>query len=134
MGQGGITSENLMSQIGDSALGVISGKNFATKLGQGQGTPAQQTALDTRRSQYATKFNEPATAWTLQAYLASQAYFKAVQSLNGQTSNPDQVAAAIAKVQMEGPLGIWTFDDKHQAVFPVYIRRVEKMNGELETV
>ena len=134
MGQGGITSENLMPQIGDSAIGVISGKNFATKFAEGQGTRALQTALDDWRSQYATKFNEPATAWTLQAYLASQAYWKAVQDLNGQTSNPDQVAAAIAKVQMEGPLGIWTFDDKHQAVFPVYIRRVEKMNGELETV
>ena len=134
MGQGGITSENLMPQIGDSAIGVISGKNFATRFGQGQGSPDLQKALDAWRSDYAKKYSEPSTAWTLQAFQASQAYWKAVQSLNGQTSNPDQVAAAIAKVQMEGPLGTWTFDDKHQAIFPVYIRRVEKVGNELETV
>ncbi len=57
-----------------------------------------------------------------------------MQSLNGQTSNPDQVVRTLASVQMEGPLGTWTFDDKHQAIFPVYIRRVEKIGGELETV
>ncbi len=134
MGQGGITSENLLSQLGDSALGVISGKNFTQAFGQGQGTPQLAAALDKWQSDYAAKYNQPATGWTLQAWMASQAYAKAVEGLNGNTSNSDQAVAAIAKVTMEGPLGNWTFDDKHQAIFPVFIRKVEKVNGNLETV
>lgn len=113
---GATVDETILPTEGATADGVVSSLHYTPQIDSPQ-NKALLDAHDGKANQYLE--DGWAAAQTLEAALAQ------IDS----DPTPEKIRAALAKVKIEAPRGPLSFDAYGQAIYPVYIRKVENKDG-----
>jgi len=124
-GVGQLTDESVLPTMGDEALGVITALPYSPTLD----TPVNKAFV----KGYKEKFGKLPSLYSLGPYSAMSMIDQTVASLKGDVSNSEKVAQAMRGVQLkEDPRGPVKFDAYGSAIQNIYIRKVERVGGELQ--
>ncbi len=117
------TTEDMLAQEGDAALGVVNGYPFVPTLDRAQ-TKAFVDA-------YTKKYNKPVPPQAEFGYAGAMAIDAALQATKGNIEDVDAFVKALENVQIEAPRGPIKFDKYHNVVQNIYVTEVKKVDGKL---
>lgn len=123
---GDTVDEVVLPSMKDAALGIKNYLHYADTLK----TPENQKFV----KEYYAKYKDYPSIYSEQGYIAARVITMALQAVKGNIENKDAFLAAMAKVKFNAPQGPFSFDANQNAIIPVYIRQVEKVNGRYENV
>ena len=126
LGQANVPIVSMLSELGDSALGVYSSLHYY------DGNPSE--ANQKFRESFKKKFGHYPDVIAVQGYDAVHVAFKAMKAINGQVDDPQRFIAALRQVTMsadESPRGPFYFDKYANPVQNIYIKKVVKKDGRL---
>jgi branched-chain amino acid transport system substrate-binding protein len=126
MGQGELTYEDALKSMGDAGLGLITGFHYDY---------SHQSALNKAFvTAYNAEFKRNPDMFSVGGYDGMHVVYEALKQTNGDTDGEKLIAAAKG-MKWESPRGPMMIDpETRDVVQNVYIRRVEKVNGELLNV
>lgn len=126
LGQANVPIVSMLSELGDSALGVYSSLHYY------DGNPSE--ANQKFRESFNKKYGHYPDVIALQGYDAVHVAFKAMKAIDGQVDDPKKFIAALRQVRMDGgesPRGPFTFDEYANPIQNIYIKKVVKKDGRL---
>jgi len=124
-GVGQLTDESVLPTMGDEALGVITALPYSPTID----TPINREFVKA----YREKFGKFPSLYSLGPYSAMNLINQAMISLKGDVRDSEKVAQALRSVQLkDDPRGPVKFDAYGNPVQNVYIRKVERVGGELQ--
>ena len=126
LGQANVPIVSMLSELGDSALGVYSSLHYY------DGNPSE--ANQKFRESFKKKYGHYPDVIAVQGYDAVHVAFKAMKAINGQVDDPKKFIAALRQVKMsvdESPRGPFYFDKYANPVQNIYIKKVVKKDGRL---
>jgi branched-chain amino acid transport system substrate-binding protein len=116
--------EGIMKQMGDEAIGVVTGGWYAA----GIDTPENKRFVEAVNKEYGA---DPGY-YTLGAYSAGVLVEAAVKAVKGRIEDKDAFMKALRNPgTVHDPRGAWRLDDYGNPVMPIYIRKVERKGGKL---
>lgn len=116
--------EGILRQMGDEALGVITGGWYAAGLD----TPENKRFVAAVNKEYGV---DPGY-YTLGAYSAAALVEAAAKAVNGRVEDKDAFMKALRNPgTVRDPRGEWRLDQYGNPVMPLYIRKVERRGGKL---
>jgi branched-chain amino acid transport system substrate-binding protein len=116
--------EGIMKQMGDEAIGVVTGGWYAA----GIDTPENKRFVQAVNKEYGA---DPGY-YTLGAYSAGVLVEAAAKAVKGKVEDKEAFMKALRKPgTVHDPRGAWHLDDYGNPVMPIYIRKVEKRDGKL---
>jgi branched-chain amino acid transport system substrate-binding protein len=116
--------EGILRNMGDEALGVVSGGWYAA----GIDTPENKRFVAAVNKEYGA---DPGY-YTLGAYSAGALVEAAVRAVNGKVEDKEAFMKALHNPgTLRDPRGEWRLDQYGNPVMPVYIRKVERRDGKL---
>jgi len=84
---------------------------------------------------YKERTGKDANVFAMQGYDTARVIIDSINAVEGNTTDLDPLIDAIAGVKFDSPRGQFKFDETtHNVVNPVYIRRVEEVDGALHNV
>jgi branched-chain amino acid transport system substrate-binding protein len=114
------------SALGKAALGVISAVTFVDTL--------ENPEAKKFTAEYEPKFKTTADLFADYGYVGARVIGEALKAVDGDPSNKDKFAEAIAKVQFNAPRGPFRFDPAtHNPIQDVYIAQVIESGGKITT-
>jgi branched-chain amino acid transport system substrate-binding protein len=126
LGQGELTSEDALKSMGDAALGIITVFHYDV-------SHASEMNVAFVRM-YKEAFGRNPDMFSVGAYDGMQVIYESLKKTAGSTDGESLVAAAKG-MRWESPRGMMSIDpDTRDVVQTVYIRRVERAQGELRNV
>lgn len=126
-GFAGFVDATTIVQQGKAGLGVLS----ATIYTDGLDTPVNKRFV----ADYQAKFKEAPNLFSEYGYASMQVIDETLKLTDGDTSNKDKLAEAMAKVRFNAPRGPFRFDPvTHNPIQNVYIGEAAEKNGQFETV
>jgi branched-chain amino acid transport system substrate-binding protein len=126
LGQANVPIVPMLTELGDSALGVYSSLHYY------DGNPSQ--ANQKFRESYKKKYGVYPDVIAVQGYDAMHVAFKAMKAIDGQVDDSEKFIAALRQVKMsadESPRGPFYFDKYANPVQNIYIKKVVKKDGRL---
>lgn len=120
---GWLTTENIIQQQGDAALGIVNGYPFAA-TGDRPQTKAFVEAFKKR-------FNKDASPQAEFGYSGAMVVAKALEAVGGNIEDTEAFIKAMEKVELEAPRGPIKFDKYRGVVNDMYITEVKKVDGKL---
>jgi branched-chain amino acid transport system substrate-binding protein len=127
LGSGTTTDEGILKQMGDEALGVISGSFYAAGLD----TPESKRFVAAANKAYGA---DPGY-YTLGTYSAGVLLEMAVKAVGGKVEDKDAFMKALRNPgAINDPRGTWKIDGYGNPVENIYVRKVERKNGKLVNV
>jgi len=126
LGQANVPIVSMLSELGDSALGVYSSLHYY------DGNPS--AANQKFRASFKKKYGHYPDVIAVQGYDAVHVAFKAMKAIDGQVDDPKKFIAALRQVKMsadESPRGPFYFDKYANPVQNIYIKKVVKKDGQL---
>ncbi len=127
LGSGTTTDEGILKQMGDEALGVISGSFYAAGLD----TPESKRFVAAANKE----FGADPGYYTLGTYSAGVLLEMAVKAVNGKVEDKEAFMKALRNPgPVNDPRGTWQVDGYGNPVENIYIRKVERRNGKLVNV
>jgi branched-chain amino acid transport system substrate-binding protein len=125
VGIGTLTDENILKNMGDEALGVITSLIYSSALD----TPANRKFS----AAYEKRYNRPTSLYSAEGYTGARWYYEAMKAINGEVENKEKFLAALRKVEIaDDPRGPMKMDELGNATQNVYIRKVERVGGKLQ--
>jgi branched-chain amino acid transport system substrate-binding protein len=125
VGIGTLTDENILKNMGDEALGVITSLIYSSALD----TPANRKFS----AAYEKRYNRPTSLYSAEGYTGARWYYEALKAINGEVENKEKFLAALRKVEItDDARGPMKMDDLGNANQNVYIRKVERVGGKLQ--
>ena len=124
IGDGGVTDDDLLNSMGDAALGTITSFHYSA---------AHDSAVNKKFVQAFGKANKGLRPnfMAVGGYDGMQAIYKALEATKGQGKG-DSLLAAFKGLSFESPRGPITIDAQTRDIVQnVYIRRVDRKDGEL---
>ena len=125
IGNGTLTDESVLPQMGDEALGVYTALHYSAALDN----PANKT--------YAKAFE--AKAGKVPSYYAETCYtnmrwiVEAIRAINGKVEDREAFLAALKKVELKDfPRGPVVIDKWGNPIQNIYVRKVERVGGKLQ--
>jgi branched-chain amino acid transport system substrate-binding protein len=125
IGNGTLTDESVLPQMGDEALGVYTALHYSAALDN----PANK--------KYAKAFE--AKAGKVPSYYAETCYtnirwiVEAIKAVNGKVEDREAFLAALKKVELKDfPRGAVVIDKWGNPVQNIYVRKVERVGGQLQ--
>ena len=116
--------EGIMKQMGDEAIGVVTGGWYAA----GIDTPQNRRFVEAVNRDYGA---DPGY-YTLGAYSAGVLVEAALKAVKGRVEDKDAFMKALRNPgTVHDPRGAWHLDEYGNPVMPIYIRRVERKSGKL---
>ncbi len=116
--------EGIMKQMGDEAIGVVTGGWYAA----GIDTPENKRFVAAVNKDYGA---DPGY-YTLGAYSAGVLVEAAVKAVKGRIEDKDAFMKALKNPgTVHDPRGAWRLDEYGNPVMPIYIRKVERKGGKL---
>ncbi len=116
--------EGIMKQMGDEAVGVVTGGWYAA----GIDTPENRRFVAAVNKEYGA---DPGY-YTLGAYSAGVLVEAAAKAVKGHVEDKDAFMKALRNPgTVHDPRGAWHLDEYGNPVMPIYIRRVERKGGKL---
>ncbi len=127
LGSGTTTDEGILKQMGDEALGVISGSFYAAGLD----TPESKRFVAAANKE----FGADPGYYSLGTYSAGVLLEMAVKAVNGKVEDKDAFMKALRNPgAINDPRGTWRIDGYGNPVENIYIRKVERRGGKLVNV
>jgi branched-chain amino acid transport system substrate-binding protein len=127
IGDGSIVEDDIINQIGDAALGVITSHAYSAAHDSAENkafVAAFEKANDGLRPNFAA----------VQAYDGMRLIYEALKKTNGATDG-EKLLAAMKGMAWESPRGPISIDPETRDIIQtVYIRRVEKIDGKVQNV
>lgn len=123
---GWLTTENVLPQQGDAALGTVNGYPFIPTMARPQ-AKAFVAAFEKR-------FNKPATPQAEFGYSGAMMAAKALEAIGGNIEDTQAFIAALEKAEVEAPRARIKLDKYHGIIHDVYIAEVKKVDGKLVNV
>ena len=124
LGSATTTDEGILKQMGDEALGVISGSFYAAGLD----TPESKRFVAAANRDYGA---DPGY-YTLGAYSAGVLVEQAAKAVNGKVEDKDAFMKALRNPgTIKDARGDWKIDEYGNPIEPIYIRKVERVGGKL---
>jgi branched-chain amino acid transport system substrate-binding protein len=126
MGQGELTYEDALKSMGDAGLGLITAFHYDYS----HNSPTNKAFV----AAYNAEFKRNPDMFSAGGYDGKHVIYEALKKTNGDTDG-DKMIAAAKGMKWESPRGPMMIDpNTRDVVQNVYIRRVEKVNGELLNV
>jgi branched-chain amino acid transport system substrate-binding protein len=127
IGPGDITDDDILNGFGDAAIGVITGHNYSTAHPSAKNkeyVAAFRKANNNMRPNFAS----------VGGYDGIHLIYEALKKTNGNTDG-DALLAAMKGMKWESPRGPISIDPETRDIIQtIYMRKVEKVNGELYNV
>ncbi len=127
IGPGDITDDDILNGFGDAAIGVITGHNYSTAHPSAKNkdyVAAFRKANNNMRPNFAS----------VGGYDGIHLIYEALKKTNGKTDG-DALLAAMKGMKWESPRGPISIDPETRDIIQtIYMRKVEKVNGELYNV
>ncbi|MGP0091791.1 MAG: ABC transporter substrate-binding protein [Xanthobacteraceae bacterium] len=124
-----IADDTILGSFGDEAVGLINTIPYTLALD----TPANQRFVAAMRKAHGA--DVPIGFYAACFYVNGLIIEAALQKTGGKSDNPAQLIQAIRSVALtDTPRGPISFDDHGNAVFDIYVCRVERKNGKLVNV
>jgi branched-chain amino acid transport system substrate-binding protein len=125
IGAGPTTDEHALPFMGDEALGVVTALHYSAALD----TPANRAFA----SAYRARYNKLASYYSESMYTGGKWVIAAIEALDGRVEDRAALLEALRNAKPEGlPRGPVELDAYGNPIENVYIRRVERVNGELQ--
>jgi len=125
IGAGTTTDEHVLPFMGDEALGIITALHYSAALD----TPANRKFVPAYRARY----NKVPSYYSESMYTGSKWVFAAIEALGGRVEDREALIAALRAAKPTGlPRGPVELDAFGSPIENVYVRRVERVNGELQ--
>ena len=118
------TSEELLSHMPPEAEGIMSAYTYCGTLD----TPENKRFVEGYRSRY--KSNPG--SYQYMGYMAARFVIQALKDIGGKVEDREAFVAALRKVQLKGPMGMASFDDRQGMVGDFYVLKVVKKDGQLQ--
>jgi len=120
-----LTDEHALPSMGDEAIGVISPLHYSEVLDN----PANKKFVKAFRD----KAKKAASYYAEGAYTGARWIMEAIKAVNGDVENRSKLMAALKKVELKDvPRGPMKLDDYGNPIQNVYIRKVERVGGDLQ--
>jgi branched-chain amino acid transport system substrate-binding protein len=125
IGSGTTTDEHVLPFMGDEAIGVISPLHYSAALD----TPANRKFAPAYRARY----KKVPSYYAESMYSGAKWFVNAIEHVEGQVEDTARFVDALRKVKLDDlPRGPMELDQYGNPIQNVYIRRVERVNGELQ--
>jgi branched-chain amino acid transport system substrate-binding protein len=125
IGSGTTTDEHVLPFMGDEAIGVISALHYSAALD----TPANRKFAPAYRARY----RKVPSYYAESMYSGAKWFVKAIELAQGHVEDSGAFVDALRKVRLADlPRGPMVLDEYGNPIENVYIRRVERVNGELQ--
>jgi branched-chain amino acid transport system substrate-binding protein len=126
LGQGELTFEESLKGMGDAGLGIITAFHYDYNH--------QSDANKKFVAEYKAAYKRNPDLFSVGGYDGMHVIYETLKKTNGDTDG-DKLIAAAKGLKWESPRGPMMIDpESRDAVENIYIRRVEKVNGELVNV
>lgn len=116
----------LASEAGHLLEGVYAGSHYAQVL--------PYPEFEKFDADFSDRFGRASSLFAADYYIGAQVAIKALQAVNGDTSDNDAFWNAILAVEFDSPRGPFSFDEYHNVIENVYITQVQNIDGELRNV
>ena len=121
-----IIDSQTVSALGKAAVGVISALTFVDTLDNPE---AKKFVAD-----YRAKHNSSPDLFADYGYVGARAVGEALQMVDGNTSDKDKLAEAMAKVQFKAPRGAFRMDPAtHNPIQDIYIAQIVESGDKITT-
>jgi len=118
-----ITDEANLAQFGDASLGWYSAIHYTALVE----TPENKRFVAAWEKKHRrVPFDNAADG-----YVGAKAIVEAVKAVNGRVEDKDAFMAAMRKLEFDSPKGVVKLDQFQNIVQPQYIRKVERVGGQL---
>jgi len=125
IGAGPTTDEHALPFMGDEAIGVVTALHYSAALD----TPANRVFA----AAYRARFNKLASYYAESMYSGGKWVVAAIDALDGRVEDRAALLKALQDAKPEGlPRGPVELDAYGNPIENVYVRRVERVNGELQ--
>jgi branched-chain amino acid transport system substrate-binding protein len=125
IGAGTTTDEHVLPFMGDEALGVVTALHYSAALD----TPANRTFV----AAYRARYNRVPSYYSESMYTGAKWLVTAAEAVHGNVEDSAAVVDALRTVKLtDAPRGPVELDDYGNPIENVYIRRVERVNGQLQ--
>ncbi len=125
IGGGVFMDESVLPSMGDEALGVITHLHYSAALA----TPTNKRFVQA----YRPKYGKVPSYYSANLYVIAQAIAEAIKAVDGDVENAARFIAAGRKVNLpDTPRGPVEMDETGNAIHNVYIKKVERVGGELQ--
>lgn len=122
-GFAGFVDATTVQQQGRAGLGVLSASIYSDQID----SPVNKRFV----ADYSGKFKEPPNLFSDYGYVSMQVIDAALQATDGDASNKDKLAEAMAKVRLEAPRGPFRFDPvTHTPIQNVHICEEREKDGQ----
>jgi branched-chain amino acid transport system substrate-binding protein len=125
IGGGTTTDEHVLPSMGDEAIGIITPLHYSEALDN----PANKKFVKAFRE----KAKKAASYYSEGTYTGARWIVEAIKAINGDVENRAKLLEALKKVELKDvPRGPMKLDSYGNPVQNIYIRKVEKVRGELQ--
>jgi branched-chain amino acid transport system substrate-binding protein len=125
VGVGTLTDENILKNMGDEAVGVVTSLIYSSVLD----TPANKKFA----TAYEKRYRRGTSLYSAEGYTAGRFYHDALKAINGEAEDKEKLIAALRKVSVsDDPRGPMKMDDLGNPIENIYIRKVEQVSGKLQ--
>ncbi len=125
VGGGTTTDEHALPSMGDEALGVITGLHYSEALDN----PANKKFVKA----YREKAKKAASYYSEGTYTGARWIVEAIKAIQGDVENRGKFLEGLRKVELKDlPRGPMKLDAYYNPIQNVYIRKVERVGGELQ--
>jgi branched-chain amino acid transport system substrate-binding protein len=125
IGGGTTTDEHVLPSMGDEALGVITALHYSAALD----TPANRTFA----AAYRAKYRKIPSYYAESMYSGARWFAAAAEAVHGNVEDAEAFLLALRNIRVvDLPRGPVRLDEYGNPIENVYIRKVERVNGELQ--
>ena len=123
IGPGDLTDDDELNNMGDQMIGMVTAHDYSA---------SHDSALNKKYVEdFKKAFNFRPSFVTVGGYDGMHLIYEALKKTGGKTDG-DTLIAAMKGMKWESPRGMMSIDpDTRDIIQDIYIRRVEKINGEL---
>jgi branched-chain amino acid transport system substrate-binding protein len=123
IGPGDLTDDDELNNMGDQMIGIVTAHDYSAS----HDSPLNKKYV----AEFKQAFNFRPSFVTVGGYDGMHLIYEALKKTGGKTDG-DSLIAAMKGMRWESPRGMMSIDpDTRDIIQPIYIRRVEKINGEL---
>jgi branched-chain amino acid transport system substrate-binding protein len=127
IGGGTVTDEHALPSMGDEAIGVITALHYSAALDN----PANKKFVKA----YREKAKKPPGYYSEACYTGGKWIVEAIKAIKGDVENRPKFMEALRRVEIkDAPRGNFRLDEYGNPVQNVYIRKVQRVGGELQNV
>jgi branched-chain amino acid transport system substrate-binding protein len=125
IGGGTTTDEHVLPFMGDEAIGTITALHYSAALD----TPANKVFAQA----YRTRYKKVPSYYSESMYTGGKYLVAAINAIGGRVEDRQALVDALRQVKPEGlPRGPVELDAYGNPIENVYVRRVERVNGQLQ--